>query len=105
MKARNTLVALIGLWFIAAPWVLGFTSDSTVVLTSVIVGVLQFAASMLAYGKSGWGTWQNWISLLAGVWFIVLPSLFTLSSDVTLSSIILGAITVLLNLWNLASSE
>ncbi|UUZ81119.1 SPW repeat protein [Paenibacillus sp. P26] len=104
MRTRNTLSALIGLWFLIAPWVLGFDSPGAL-WTSVVFGAVQIISSLWATDKSGWGVWQNWVSLVAGVWFILLPFAYSLSSGETWSSVILGLITVLLNLQNLATKS
>ncbi len=108
MKLRsvdNTIVALIGIWFIMAPWIAGYSDDKGALWTSVIVGAVQLIVSLWAFSSSGWGSWQNWISLLAGVWFIVFPFVYTVESNVMWSSIILGAVTVLLNLITLSARD
>ncbi|MCL6632048.1 MAG: SPW repeat protein [Alicyclobacillus herbarius] len=106
MKWRNGMSALIGIWFIIAPWVLGFSSPTAAVWTSVVAGVIQLIASGWAtYLKDSSGTkvWQTWVSLLMGIWFILQPFVLTLTTNVaeTWSSVILGIITGALNLWTI----
>jgi hypothetical protein len=105
VKIRNSLNALIGLWFIIAPWVVGFSDNSGAVWTSVIIGAIQLIASLLAFEKSGWYVWQNWTSLLAGVWFIIFPFAYTLGTGEIWASVVLGAVTVIFNLMNLGTKE
>jgi hypothetical protein len=109
MKLRisiNSLAALIGVWFIVAPWVVDFSDDKNALWTSVIIGAVQVISSLIGFAGSGWTAWQNWISLLAGVWFIIFPFIYdSLDTGETWTSVILGAVTVLLNLWALATKD
>jgi hypothetical protein len=101
----NSLAALVGVWFIVAPWVVDFSDDKNALWTSVIIGAIQVISSLIGFVGSGWTAWQNWISLLAGVWFILFPYVYTLETAETWTSVILGAVTVLLNLWALAAKD
>lgn len=108
MKLRsidNTIVALIGIWFIIAPWIVGYSDDKGALWTSVIIGAVQLITSLWAFSSSGWGSWQSWISLLAGGWFIVFPFVYTVDTSVLWTSVILGAVTVLLNLVTMGAKE
>jgi hypothetical protein len=95
-KLNNSLAALIGVWFIIAPWALGYSDVSGAVTTSVVIGAVMALSSWWSFKVPGW----NLISLLAGVWFIVLPFVYTLDSVDKWISIGLGALVVVLNLWN-----
>jgi hypothetical protein len=108
MKVRisiNSLAALIGVWFIIAPWVVNFSDDSGALWTSVIIGAVQVISSLLGFSGSGWTAWQNWISLLAGVWFIIFPFVYTLKTGEIWASVVLGAVTVIISLWSLSLKE
>ncbi len=102
MMWKNWVNAVIGLWFIVAPWALGFSDKTAAVWTSVIFGLVQLIASAWAATEknhTGWKSWQNWVSLIMGVWFVIQPFALSLNSGEKWSSVILGLITVLLNLW------
>jgi hypothetical protein len=105
MKTRNVLSALIGLWFIIAPWAVGFSDHSGAVWVSLIFGIVQLLVSLWAYGKSGWNVWQNWVTVITGILFIILPFSSSLSSGETWASVILGLLTVIFSFWNLGSKE
>ncbi|TVY08925.1 SPW repeat domain-containing protein [Paenibacillus cremeus] len=105
MNTRNVLAALIGLFFVFAPWLLGFTDEAGLVRTSVFLGAVQFITSILAFGKYGWNTWQNWISFISGVAFIIFPFAFTLGWGITVIYIFLGFATVLLNFYNMNAEK
>jgi hypothetical protein len=108
MKLRisiNSLAALIGVWFFIAPWVVNFSDNKDALWTSVIIGAIQLISSLLGFSGSGWTTWQNWISLLAGVWFIIFPFVYTLKTEEIWASVVLGAVTVIISLWSLSLKE
>ncbi|GGJ06362.1 hypothetical protein GCM10010885_14400 [Alicyclobacillus cellulosilyticus] len=111
MQWRNGLSALIGVWFILAPWILGFSDRTAAVWTSVIIGAVQAIASIwIAVQREaahGWKTWQNWVSCLTGVWFILQPFVLSLSglAGETWTSVILGIVTAALNLWEMSAEE
>jgi hypothetical protein len=97
MKKVNNLVnTLIGIWFMSAPWVLNFSDQAGPVTTSIVIGLILALSSLLSFKAGGW----NLISLLAGVWFIVFPHLYELDTLEKWVSVVLGALVVILNLWN-----
>jgi hypothetical protein len=95
-KLNNTLTTLIGIWFIIAPYILHFSDHSGALTTSIVIGAIMALSSLLSFKTAGW----NLISLLAGVWFIVFPHLYALDSVEKWISVVLGALVVVLNLWN-----
>jgi hypothetical protein len=98
---RNILAALIGVFFIVAPWTLDFTDHVAALRTSLCLGMIQLLASLLAIGKSGWNSWQSWISLISGVGFIVFPFAFAFALGISILYILLGYTTVLLNYYSM----
>jgi len=105
MTIRNSLSALIGLWFIMAPWIFDYSDHTNAFLSSVICGAVQLFASLLAFGKKGWNAWQNWLALLMGVWFIMFPITFAFQLMETVALVGLGIVTVLLNYYNMNAEE
>ncbi|MFF2449638.1 SPW repeat protein [Neobacillus sp. NPDC058068] len=103
MQMRSLLNALIGIWFFIAPWVMGFSDQSGALWLSLILGAIQFIVALWGYSKSGWDSWQSWISLITGIWFIIFPFIYSLSDGEVWSSVILGILTALFSLWNLGS--
>ncbi|KJL03625.1 MULTISPECIES: SPW repeat domain-containing protein [Priestia] len=103
MKARGIANAIIGIWFVMAPWMLGFSYDAGATSASIVFGILQVITSLLGANKPGWNSWQNWISLISGLWFVLFPFIYSLTDGVLWSSIILGLMTVLFSLWSLNS--
>lgn len=105
MKTRGYLNALIGVWFIIAPWVIGFSDQSGALWSSIIFGIIQIIVSLWGSDKPGWSSWQNWISVITGVWFVIFPFIYSLTNGETWSSVILGLITIVFSLWNLGSNS
>ncbi|OAB40562.1 hypothetical protein PMSD_01260 [Paenibacillus macquariensis subsp. defensor] len=108
MKWRNGLAAIIGIWFIISPWIFDYSDQKEALWTSVIVGAVLLIVSGWALcqeDSSGWAVWQTWVSLLAGIWFVIHPYVFSLDSETMWTTVILGAVTIILNLWTMASSK
>lgn len=76
MRLRCLLTALFGLWFLFAPWIIGFTEVSAAVRVSVVLGAVQFFASVWALITME-GSWPYWITLITGLIFAIAP--FTVS--------------------------
>ncbi|MGZ0875444.1 SPW repeat domain-containing protein [Priestia megaterium] len=86
-----------------APWMLGFSYDAGATSASIVFGILQVITSLLGANKPGWNSWQNWISLISGLWFVLFPFIYSLTGEVLWSSIILGLMTGLFSLSSLNS--
>lgn len=87
------------------PWVFGFSDHAGALWTRVIAGAIALIvavwAAALPERTATWANWQNWTSLIMGVWFIIQPWSVKISSFMgnTWNDVILGAITVVLDLW------
>ncbi|NRF95900.1 SPW repeat protein [Paenibacillus frigoriresistens] len=97
-KINNTLTALIGIWFIIAPWIFGFSDHVAALSISVVIGAVQLITSLRSFKTPEW----NFITFFVGVWFIIFPFVYTVDTTEiwTCTSVVLGAITVILTLWN-----
>ncbi|MEJ9222529.1 MULTISPECIES: SPW repeat domain-containing protein [Priestia] len=105
MKTRGIVNAVIGIWFVIAPLILGFSYDAGATSASIVFGTLQVITSFLGTAKPESNSWQNWISLISGLWFVLFPFIYSLKDGVIWSSIILGLMTVLFSLWSLNSKS
>lgn len=45
MKTRGLINAVIGMWFVIAPWMLGFSYDAGATSSSIVFGTLQVIMS------------------------------------------------------------
>lgn len=108
MKWRNGLAAIIGIWFIISPWIFDYSDQEGALWTSVAVGAVLLIVSgwaLFQEDSSGWAVWQTWVSLLAGIWFVIHPFIFSLESGAMWTTVIVGAVTIILNLWTMASAK
>lgn len=73
---QEGLVTMTGVWLVASPWILIYSSPDTVGLDTaswnfIIVGALLFFLGFIAL-TTHW-LWQEWIDITAAVWLIVSP--------------------------------
>lgn len=104
MKWRDWLSALIGVWFVIAPWTMGFNYDRNATWLSVFFGGLQILVSIWAAAmveRPSWRIWQNWIAVITGFWFIIHPFLGTFDEGPYWGIAGPGIATMILNLWTL----
>lgn len=107
MMWRNTLNALIGIWFIIAPAVLPFDNDNAMAWTSVIGGLilLILAGDAVLSEDARRRAWLQYVTGLVGIWFIIAPWVlsFTTRSGDFLTSLILGIVALVLSAWDLGA--
>ncbi|SRR5579884_164300 len=97
MRWANVVNALVGIWFIIAPYVLGAAARPAVLWTSVAGGVLLLVLA-------GWAAlseearreaWLRYATGLIGIWFIVAPFVLSLAARREIWTSILGGAIVL----------
>lgn len=104
MVWRNWLSALLGVWFLIAPWTLGITHEQDATWLSVFFGGVQVLVSIWAavtFGRPSWRIWQNWIALIVGIWFLVHPFLGRFEVGQYWGIVAPAMLTIIINLWNL----
>jgi hypothetical protein len=93
----------LGLALAVAPWIFNYSSDSTAMWTSVIVGGLVLLASVvkgvLVNTEDENANWEYWVAGLAGAVAIVAPFVlgFTALTAALWTSIIIGALVVIVS--------
>lgn len=97
--------ALVGLWLVFSPWILGFSGVLVATSTTVAVGVLLVASSAGAMQFAQ--AWEEWLDVMLGIALVLLPAVFGFDSVVPALSnaIVCGAIVTFLALWVLASDD
>lgn len=101
---RNWVNALIGVWFVIAPWVLGIANEKTAAFISVIVGaILVVVATWAAIrpGVPGFKIWGSWVTLACGLWFVIHPFLAHFEVSQFWAVVIPALLTMALSLWTL----
>lgn len=93
---------ILGLWLIAAPFVLTFTAHRGSEWNNIIVGaIVAVLAAIRLWGGVGTG-WLSWVNVVLGLWLIVSPWIFGNSnvSAILWDDIIIGAIIVVFGAWS-----
>lgn len=104
MHWRNWLNAVIGLWFIVSPWALRVSDQAYVTWSSVIVGIVLVVVSVwaaLTVDIGGWKVWQNWVSLVCGLWFVIHPFLGHFEEGSYYAIVSAAILSMALSLWTL----
>lgn len=98
MLWQNVVKALIGIWFIIAPFSLGFTADTAEMWSNIVGGVilLILAGSAVLSEGARRQAWIQYVNGLVGIWFIVAPWLLSFASRLTETyTSLIGGIIVL----------
>lgn len=97
--------ALLALWLVVSPWVLGFSGVTLATVTTVAAGVLLLASSLGAMAMPG--AWEEWLDALLGGALMAAPLLLGFDGvDAALQNALLtGAAVVVLALSVLATDD
>jgi len=93
---RDSIELVIGLWLLVSPLALGFFSNPTASLTTILVATVVFFVSQL--GIANQQPWEEWINLTAASVLIISPWLFGYAAEIaaTWNALIAGGLLVLL---------
>ncbi|MBI2329795.1 SPW repeat protein [Candidatus Daviesbacteria bacterium] len=91
------LTGFLGLSAIAAPFIFGYSQDSTALWTSLIVGAIMIVASIFEGIAADKERWEYWVVGAAGVGAILAPFVlgFTGLTAALWTLVIIGVVTVL----------
>ena len=100
---QDLAILLLGVWLFVSPWVLGYSSDSSIAVNAYVAGAV--IAALAAFDLYKTYAWAVMINLLAGLWVAVSPWVPALADRGPMmgNSVIVGAAVVLLALWELRS--
>jgi hypothetical protein len=103
MVWANVVNAVVGLWFILAPFVLRFSDRTTPMWLSILGGaILLILAGWAALSESARRqTWIQYVNGLVGIWFIAFPYVYRLGevAHVPWTSVVGGLIALVLSAW------
>jgi hypothetical protein len=103
MQWANIVNAIIGIWFIIAPFVLQYQDLPNAMWTSIAGGVLLLVLAGWAALKEDARKqkWIQYVNGLVGIWFIIFPFVLTLSDKTSIlwTSVIGGAVALILSGW------
>jgi hypothetical protein len=99
MVWATVVTALIGIWFIIAPWALGFVSHGAMMATSIIGGAILLVLGGMAtlYSRVFRESWLHVLNVAVGVWFAIAPWVLSESNRTgTLWTSLLGGLAVVI---------
>ena len=102
MLWSNAVNALVGVWFILAPFVLKFSDRSTPMWLSIIGGaiLLVLAGWAVLSEPARRQTWIQYVNGLVGIWFVFFPYVYALDvPNLKWTSIVGGLIVIVLSGW------
>lgn len=86
------LISVAGLALVAAPWLFRYSSNTTAMVISVVLGaIICVAAGYRAFSKDT-HKWEEWTVVIAGVAAIAAPFIFGFTTAALWASLILGVI-------------
>ena len=91
---------VLGLALVAAPFILGYRSDTTATWTSIVIGAVIILVSYIKSRAVDDGTrWEYWVAGLAGLLAVIAPFVlgFSAVTAALWTSIILGAVVAILS--------
>ncbi len=98
---KDSIELVIGLWLLVSPLALGFFSNPTASLTTILVATVVFFVSQL--GIANQQPWEEWVNLIAAVILVVSPWLFGFAAEIaaTWNAIIAGGLLVALTVFQM----
>ncbi len=103
MVWANVVNALVGIWFIIAPFVLAYSDQRAALWLSVLGGaiLLVLAGWAVVNEAARKQRWIQYVNGLVGIWFIIFPYVFALTArpNVTWTSVVGGLIALVLSAW------
>ena len=101
---QDTANAVLGVWLIFSPLILGFQSDLTAVSNAVVVGILLLAAALGAIFVPR--AWEEWTETALGLWLAISPWVLGVSAQsAKASAVVTGLVVLTLALWALQDWE
>lgn len=103
----NWVVAIVGVWEVLAPFILGYAGVTAAVWDAVIIGVAVIVLAIWSALSNNLGMSRalNWITAIIGLWLIVAPFIlgFTGVAVALWNAIIVGIVIAVLETWSALS--
>ena len=102
---QDPLSAVLGVWLLVSPWVLGFAEQTTPTVNAAVIGIALIATGIGATFVPR--AWEEWTEGALGVWLVVSP--WVLAFDTLqlamMSTVLTGVAVLVLALWVLATDK
>lgn len=102
---QDPLNAVLGVWVILSPWVLGYQDTRLAMINALVVGLALSAAALGAIFVPR--AWEEWTEVVLGAWLVIAPWVFGFSThyQATLGTVATGLVVVALALWTLLTDK
>jgi ABC-type uncharacterized transport system permease subunit len=101
---QDSANAVVGVWLIFSPLVLGYTNEFTGLVNAVIVGILLLATALGAIFVPH--AWEEWTETALGLWLAVSPWVLGFGTQPAMANAVVSGLVVLtLALWSLQDYE
>jgi hypothetical protein len=96
MQWQDWASLILGLWLIAAPWVVGFSGNEAATWNGVLLGAAVIVLTLVDAFRPD--PWPERVSLLVGLWTAISPMVLGFTGDkaAAASTAITGVLIVLL---------
>ena len=92
--------AVLGVWLIFSPLMLGFQGDMAAAVNTVAVGILLLAAALGAIFVPY--AWEEWTESVLGLWLTISPWVLGEAAYMAkANSVVVGLVVITLALWAL----
>jgi hypothetical protein len=95
---------VLGLWFAATPWILGYAGLTGALWSGLITGLVVAVLAALALPQ-GRQMWAEWLSLVAAVWMFISPWVVGFASNTVAlwDALIVAVLVAIAALWLIVS--
>ena len=97
--------AVLGVWLVVSPWLMGYQDSSAAMWNAVIVGMALVAAALGAIFVPR--AWEEWTEGGLAVWLLASPWLlgFAAMEAAMLTAVVTGVVIFALALWTLTTDS
>jgi hypothetical protein len=102
-KTLGWVVAVLGLWEVAAPFVLGYSASTAPLWNAIVVGLVFVGIGAWAAltGEGALARALDWTNVIAGIWLVIAPFLFGYSGvgNAVWNDVVVGLLAMVLAGW------
>lgn len=102
---QDPVNALIGVFLILSPWLLGYAGEMSALANALLAGALLVAVALGAMFMPR--AWEEWSEAVIGLWLLASPWIvgFAAQAHARNAALIAGIVVLVLALWTLAADK
>lgn len=102
-QGLGVISLILGIWLIVSPFMLSYDTGSAMNDT-VVLGIIVSILSIIRLAAPS-QRWAGWLNILAGLWLIIAPFIFSFDGAVTYwNDIIVGVVLAVVAFWAVSTS-